>query len=215
VGHFLPRLFVCNLRTRSDCARQPGGLSAMLMGSKPPSSIGTTELWRVNAFTWRNDLRQNAQTLSGCQCAMGACPGADALRSHGSHENTCNIVPCKVDVNMLSYDYGQTYDQTHDGSFGATRQTSYRDHQASLWVSIRRGSNPIGYQDGSQAGGHPTQTTSKGLASIPVNVLDKSALYVRGLTLDLIKEKSNISPATVGSCIGAAAPFKGITYEYR
>ena len=150
------------------------------MGSKPPSSIGTTELWRVSAFTWRNDLRQNAQTLSGCQCAMGACPGADALRSHGSHENTCNIAPCKVDVNMLSCDYGQTYDQTHHGSDDTTRQTSYRDHQASLWLSIRRGSNPIGYQDASQAGGHPTQTTSKGLASIPVT-------KVKGLTLDLIR----------------------------
>ena len=40
-----------------------------LMGSKPPSSIGTTERWRVSAFTWRNDLRQNAQTLLACQCA--------------------------------------------------------------------------------------------------------------------------------------------------
>ncbi len=111
------------------------------MGSKPPSSIGTTERWRVSAFTWRNDLRQNAQTLLACQCAMGACPGADALRSHSSHENTWSIAPCKVDVNMLACDYGQTYDQTHNSSDDTTRQTSYRDHQASLWVPIRRGSH--------------------------------------------------------------------------
>ncbi len=77
------------------------------MGSKPPSSIGTTELWRVNAFTWRNDLRQNAQTLLACQCAAGACPGTYILRSHGSHENTCTLAPCKADVNMLCFVHKQ------------------------------------------------------------------------------------------------------------
>ena len=28
-----------------------------------------TNGWCVTAFTWRNDLRQNAQTVFGCQCA--------------------------------------------------------------------------------------------------------------------------------------------------
>ena len=50
------------------------------MGSKPPSSIGTTESWYVTAFTRGNDLPRNAQTLFFCQCAMGACPGAQVLR---------------------------------------------------------------------------------------------------------------------------------------
>jgi hypothetical protein len=55
VGHFLPR---CSLQSQE-----------WLMGSKPPSTIGTTELWRASAFTQGNDLPWNAQTLFGCQCA--------------------------------------------------------------------------------------------------------------------------------------------------
>ncbi len=37
--------------------------------------VAQLNIWYVSAFTWRNDLRQNAQTLFGCQCAK-ACPGA-------------------------------------------------------------------------------------------------------------------------------------------
>ena len=66
----VPAPFVrCNLRTRSDCARQPGGLSAMLMGSKSPSSIGTPNMWFASAFT-QGRLPWNWQTLLGCQCAI-------------------------------------------------------------------------------------------------------------------------------------------------
>ena len=131
------------------------------MDSKPPSMIGTTERWYVTAFTRGNDLPRNAQTVLACQCATGACPGADALRSHGSHENTDIVAPCKVDVNMLSYDYGQTYNQTHHGSFRATRQASRRDHQATLRLSIRHCCYSSCSQDGSEARGspfHPTPT---------------------------------------------------------
>jgi len=93
------------------------------------------------------------------------------LLSHGSQQNTCIIATCKVDVNMLSCDYGQTYDQTHNGSLGTARQGSYRDDQATLWVPVRCGSNTVGDQDGSQAGGspfHPTPT--RNAASIPVTL---------------------------------------------
>ena len=147
------------LRVPAPCVRLQS--QEWLMGSKPPSSIGTTERWYVNAFTRGNDLPRNAQTLFFCQCAMGACPGTDVLRSHGSHENSSRIASCKADVNMLFCDYGQTYDQTHHDSLRAARQASHRDHQRTLWVSFRCGSNTASDQDGSQAGGslfHPTPT---------------------------------------------------------
>ena len=114
------------------------------MGSKPPSTIGTTELWRVSAFTQGNDLLWNAQTLFGCQCAYRVPAWTCVLRSHGSQQNTRIVAACKVDVNMLSCDYGQTYDQTHHGSLGTARQVSYRDDQATLWVPFRCGSNTAG-----------------------------------------------------------------------
>ncbi len=138
--------------------RKAGGLC-------PCQRLAQLNIWYVSAFTRGNDLPRNAQTLFFCQCASGACPGADALRSHGSHENTGIVAACKVDVNMLSYDYGQTYDQTHNGSLGTTRQGSYRDHQAVVWVPFRCGGDPPGNQDGSGGLGdphpiHPKQGTA-------------------------------------------------------
>ncbi len=42
----------------------------------------------------------------------------------------------KADVNMLSFPYGKTYDQTHHGSVRTTRQSSDRAYQGTLRVSI-------------------------------------------------------------------------------
>src|SRR6266852_6840110 len=42
-------------------------------------------IWYARTFTQGNDLPCNRQTLFSYQCAMGACPGACALRSHGSY----------------------------------------------------------------------------------------------------------------------------------
>jgi hypothetical protein len=136
------------------------------MGSKSPSTIGTTERWYVNAFTRGNDLPRNAQTVLACQCAMGACPGTDVLRSHGSQENTCMVAPCKADVNMLSSVHGKTYDQTYHGSDDTARQASYRDDQTTLRVSIGHCCYSSCSQDGSKAGGSPFHPTPKGTALI-------------------------------------------------
>ena len=112
--------------------------------------------WYVSAFTWRNDLRQNAQTLFGCQCAyrvpaLGCCH----LTVSWPQQNTCIVAACKVDVNMLSCDYGQTYDQTHHGSVRTTRQSSDRADQGVIRVCIGHRGNSACFADGSTRGGAP------------------------------------------------------------
>ncbi len=132
------------------------------MGSKPPSTIGTTEHWYVNAFTRGNDLPRNAQTLLTCQCAAGACPGADALRSHGSLENTGSIPTCNTSVKRV-YCF---YEQTNNSAVHSAGQTTHRTYQGALRVSIghcRYSSCP---QDGSAARGGPFHPTPKGTALI-------------------------------------------------
>ena len=70
-------------------------------------------------------------------------------------KNSSIVATCHVDVNMLSCNYGQTYDQTHNGSLRAARQASHRDDQGALWLSFRCGSDTSGDQDGGTARGTP------------------------------------------------------------
>ncbi len=133
----MPWPFVhCNLDRELGFARLCQQLAQLNFGTLVLLPKGTVYLG-----TQRNTLLLSV-------CVSGACPGAYALPSHGSQQNTCIVAACKVDVNMLSYDYGQTYDQTHHGSFRAARQASYRDDQAVVRLPFRRGSDTVGDQDG-------------------------------------------------------------------
>jgi hypothetical protein len=64
-------------------------------------------------------------------------------------KNMGMVADCEVDVNMLSYGYGQTQKQTNHGSFRTARQASYRAYQGTVWLSFRCGSDTVGSADGS------------------------------------------------------------------
>jgi hypothetical protein len=143
---------------------------------------------------WRLALLSVPQTLGRNRFAPGfhsglllhSPPQASVSASPAVHAESStprltaqSILSCYVDVNMLSCGYGQTYDQTHNGSFRSARQASYRSHQGTLWMSFRCGSDPVGDQGASTAGDspfHPTPT--RNAASIPVTV--RQGFYAAG-----------------------------------
>ena len=128
-----------------------------LMGSKPPSTIGTPEHWYVNAFTQGNDLPWNAQTLLACQCASGACPGAHALRSHGSHENRHSILSCNTSVKQV-YCF---HEQTNNSAAHSARLVSHRVYQGTIRLPIGHRCDTPSDQDSSTAGDIPLPHSNK------------------------------------------------------
>src|SRR2546426_12698829 len=56
----------------------------MVLATGKVKERGTVNSWYVSAFTWRNALRQNAQTLLSCQSTRSSVPGLSRL-SLSSH----------------------------------------------------------------------------------------------------------------------------------
>src|SRR5438874_13657569 len=99
----------------------------------------------VNKYFW-TPHRFAARKDFWCVCAL------DRLRRSSAQTR---VAPCYVDVNMLSYRYGQISPQTHNGSLRTARPRSYRRYQELVWVSLRRGGYQAGLADGSKAGDSP------------------------------------------------------------
>jgi len=122
-----------------------------LMGSIPPSTIGTTERWYVNAFTQGNDLPWNAQTVLACQCAMDACPGTCILRPYGFHENSSSIPSCNTSVKRV-YCF---HEQTNNSAVHSARQTTHRTYQGEVRMPIGHRGNSACFADGRTRRGAP------------------------------------------------------------
>jgi hypothetical protein len=152
-------------RSNPMAPSEPVFVAISLEGSDPlsRSMIGTPNGWDASAFTQGNDLPWNAQTLLGCQCAMGTCPGECALRSYSSLENPCSIPSCHTPVKSVYY----SHEQTNDCALHATRQTIDPTSEGALRVSIRYCRYSFGVEDGSARGGSPLPCSKQGTALTP------------------------------------------------
>ncbi len=178
---------ICKMWVK-DRAKAKGLLRSPTCGTYPPGLTWATS-WPVRSLQSQRKAGGHCPSQRLAHRTLGSLVllPKRAYLGTGKHysvvsvlKNSSILAACKVDVNMLSCDDGQTYDQTYHGSLGTARQGSYPRDQATLWMPFRCGSHTVGDQDGSQAGGspfHPTPT--RNAASIPVTL--RQGVLRRGL----------------------------------
>jgi hypothetical protein len=111
-----------------------------------------------------------ANTIRLSVCDLGACPGAHALRSHGSHENIRIVADCRSDVNMVCCQYAETTESKNDSAHG-TRQASNCTPAGLLCSVIEQRSDSVCAQAGTtsnRAAVHPSQAPIRNAPYIPV-----------------------------------------------